>query len=184
LETVDFRHYSVFKRLIWFFSQATYQTQFLLLVYFSLRLLTNNEYNDLFMIIAPACLSVNVNWYFMVYSRQSSNIIDLHEQRYTTVISHIIDTVFIIAEFTTINNLQIKHVFYYLFYVIFGIIYTYFNYYIRNVWTYMYANLLTLNGWLIFIIIPSLVTQVFSLLFYLSSKIITNYKHKSLTKQK
>jgi len=141
-----------YRKIIWYFSQLTYQTQIILTIYFLLKFKKINfSFNHLlFKIIAPACLCVNIQYFLILFPKRKKNDgtqFDIHDMEYNSIVPHLLDSIIIFIELLHLENFHLKHIFLYLYYLIFAISFTLFNKFIRNQWTYNLLILNKMSGW-------------------------------------
>lgn len=142
--TYDKKNY---KKILWYFSHFTFSNSFFLLSYFSLKILDFDS-NNLFITIAPISISVNLNYFLILYPKKN---IQLYELPYYSFVQHFMTTFIILNELKYIEYNTFYDVLNYNYFIIYGLSITYFNYYVRGVWTYGLANLYTKKGWKLFL---------------------------------
>lgn len=155
---------NIYRKIVWFFSQITYLSNFLLLIYFILKLLNFNT-NMLFITIAPICLSVNLNYFLVLYPKKN---IKLYEIQFHSLVLHFVTTFIIINELKYITYNSFYNVLEYNYFIIFGILITILNYNIRGIWSYGICNLFTKKGWKFFFL--------FNIISFISSLFLYFYK--------
>lgn len=136
----------IHRKILWYFSHFTYSNSIILLSYFTLKAF-NYNCNELFVIIAPISMSVNLNYFIVLYPKKN---IKLYELSYHSFVQHFMTTFIILNElqFVEYSSNDILKYNYFIFY---GFSMTIFNYYIRNIWTYGIANLYSYRGWKLFL---------------------------------
>lgn len=142
--TLDKSHY---RKLLWYFSHFTFSNSFLLTSYFILKFF-NLNYDNLFITMAPISLSVNLNYFLILYPKRN---IRLYELSYYSYVQHLMTTFIILNELPYIEYSTVYQIFNYNYFILYSIFITYLNYYMRGVWTYGIANLYTQKGWYLFI---------------------------------
>ena len=136
-----------YRKILWYFSHFTFSNSVFLLSYFSLKMLEFNT-NQLFITIAPISLSVNLNYFLILYPKK--NIL-LYELPYYSFVQHFMTTFIIMNELKYIEYNSYYDILNYNYFILYGVLITYFNYYIRGVWTYGLANLYSYKGWKLFL---------------------------------
>ena len=136
------------RKILWYFSHFTYSNSIMLLLYFSLKVFTNNYYNydNLFAIIAPVSLSINLNYFIILYPKKNILIYDLP---YYSFVQHFMTTFIILNELQFVEY-SFYDIFLYNYFILYGIGITFLNYYKRGIWTYGFANLYSYEGWNLF----------------------------------
>ena len=134
------------RKLLWYFSHFTFSNGIFLLSYFGYKLFSDN-YNIYFITIAPISLSVNINYFLILYPKKN---IKLYELPYYSFSLHFMTLFIIFNELQYIKYNSIYEIFYYNYFILYGALITFFNFYIRKVWTYGIVNLYTLKGWGLF----------------------------------
>lgn len=135
------------RKILWYFSHFTFSNSVSLLSYFVLKIFEFNT-NQIFITIAPISLSVNLNYFLILYPKK--NIL-LYELPYYSFVQHFMTTFIIINELKYIEYNSFYDILNYNYFILYGVLITYFNYYIRGVWTYGIANLYTYKGWKLFL---------------------------------
>jgi len=138
------------KKILWYLSHFTYSNTLLLTIYFGLRLF-DYKYDQLFLSISPIALSVNINYFLILYpkERQTKNI-KLYQLSYHNIVQHYFTTFIILNELKYVEYDHYYYILNYNYVILYGIAITYFNYYYRNIWTYGIADLYTYKGWKLF----------------------------------
>jgi hypothetical protein len=136
----------IHKKILWYFSHFTYSNSIILLSYFTLKVF-NYNCNELFVIISPISLSINLNYFIILYPKK---IIKLYELPYYSLVQHFMTTFIILNElqFVEYSSNDILKYNYFIFY---GVLMTFLNYNFRGVWTYGLANLYSYKGWKLFL---------------------------------
>jgi hypothetical protein len=139
-----------YRKLLWYFSHFTFSNSFLLTCYFILKFFNYNynyNYDNLFITIAPISLSVNLNYFLILYPKRN---IRLYELSYYSYVQHLMTTFIILNELSYIEYASAYQIFNYNYFILYGVLITYLNYYMRGIWTYGIANLYTQRGWMLF----------------------------------
>lgn len=155
---------NIYRKILWYFSQITYSSNFFLLIYFILKIFKFDT-NILFIIIAPICLSVNLNYFLVLYPKKS---IKLYEIPFHSLVLHFMTTFIIINELKYITYNSFSDVLQYNYFVIYGILITILNYNVRGIWSYGISNLFTKKGWKFFF--------QFNIISFISSLFLYLYK--------
>jgi hypothetical protein len=150
-----------YKKILWYFSQFTYSSNFIFFIYYMLKIV-NYNCNSLFVLISPILLSVNINYFLILYPKKN---IKLYELEYQSLIHHLINTFIILYEIKNIIYYSYLSILLFNYYIAYGILITFINFYYRNIWTYDIANLYTLSGWKLFLQFY-IVSFIMSLLLY------------------
>ena len=134
---------TLFKKMVWYFSQVTYQIQLLLAIYFGMRLLGYK--NDIFykMIAAPSLL-VSVQYFLLLNPK--IKLKDLHKFTYCNIISHLFNSLIILMELKSIKTFRFIEAFYCFPIIIISLLIIQYNYSIRKIWTYNLLNIKTKLG--------------------------------------
>lgn len=136
----------IHRKILWYFSHFTYSNSIILLSYFTLKVF-NYDCNELFVIIAPISLSVNLNYFIVLYPKKN---IKLYELPYYSLVQHFMTTFIILNELQFIEYSS-NDILKYNYFIFYGVSMTILNYYSRGVWTYGLANLYSLKGWKLFL---------------------------------
>ncbi len=136
-----------YKKILWYFSHFTFSNSVSLLLYFTLKMFEFNT-NELFIAIAPISLSVNLNYFLILYPKKNILLYDLP---YYSFVQHFMTSFIIINELEYIEYDSFYDILNYNYFILYGILITYFNYYIRGVWTYGIVNLYSYKGWKLFL---------------------------------
>lgn len=155
---------NIYRKILWYFSQITYSSNFFLLIYFILKIFKFNT-NILFIIIAPVCLSVNLNYFLILYPKKN---IKLYQIPFHSLVLHFMTTFIIINELKYITYNSFYDVLQYNYFVLYGIIITILNYNVRGIWSYGISNLFTKKGWKFFF--------QFNIISFISSLFLYLYK--------
>mgnify|MGYP001023910423 CR=1 FL=1 len=155
---------NIYRKILWYFSQITYSSNFFLLIYFILKIFKFDT-NILFKIIAPICLSVNLNYFLVLYPKKN---IKLYEIPFHSLVLHFMTTFIIINELKYITYNSFNDVLQYNYFVLYGIIITILNYNVRGIWSYGVSNLFTKKGWKFFF--------QFNIISFISSLFLYLYK--------
>lgn len=155
---------NIYRKILWYFSQITYSSNFFLLIYFILKIFKFDT-NILFKIIAPICLSVNLNYFLVLYPKKN---IKLYEIPFHSLVLHFMTTFIIINELKYITYNSFNDVLQYNYFVLYGIIITILNYNVRGIWSYGISNLFTKKGWKFFF--------QFNIISFISSLFLYLYK--------
>lgn len=153
---------NIYRKILWYFSQITYSSNFFLLIYFILKIFKFDT-NILFIIIAPICLSVNLNYFLVLYPKKN---IKLYEIPFHSLVLHFMTTFIIINELKYITYNSFSDVLQYNYFVIYGILITILNYNVRGIWSYGISNLFTKKGWKFFFQF-NIISFILSLFLYL-----------------
>tara|TARA_B100000424_G_scaffold253720_1_gene231128 strand:- start:607 stop:1335 length:729 start_codon:yes stop_codon:yes gene_type:complete len=148
-------------KIMWYFSQITHQTQFLLFLYFLLAFF-NNKSDLYFKIIAPLCLTVSALYFYLLFPKQNQKIYQLS---FCNFFSHFMIIFLVFGELYYVKNYNFNETSYCLIFLISTIIITFINYGIRGVWSYNLIKLNEFYGWLL-IVKTVLVIYFFSFLLY------------------
>jgi len=153
------------KKILWYFSQITYQVQILLCVYFGLRLFTGHNYDIFYKIIAPISLLVSIIFFGLLYPKTG-----IHKMVYSNIISHGFNSLVILLELSVIKSYKFKEIFYCLSATIPSLFILIYNYNIRKIWTYNLLNIQNING-------RKIISKSIILVLVLSSilKLVHNY---------
>lgn len=155
---------NIYRKILWYFSQITYSSNFFLLIYFILKIFKFDT-NILFKIIAPICLSVNLNYFLVLYPKKN---IKLYEIPFHSLVLHFMTTFIIINELKYITYTSFNDVLQYNYFVLYGILITILNYNVRGIWSYGISNLFTKKGWKFFF--------QFNIISFISSLFLYLYK--------
>ena len=136
-----------YKKILWYFSHFTYSNSIFLLSYFTLKTF-NINLNNFYVTIAPITLSVNLNYFLILYPKKN---IKIYELPYYSLVQHFMTTFIVFNELKYIEYNSFYDIFSYNYFILYGISITFFNYYIRGVWTYGIANMYTKKGWKLFL---------------------------------
>ena len=136
-----------YKKILWYFSHFTYSNTIFLLSYFTLKTFDINV-NDFYITIAPVTLSINLNYFLILYPKKN---IKIYELPYSSLVQHFMTTFIVFNELKYIEYNSFYDIFSYNYFILYGILITFFNYYIRGVWTYGIANMYTKKGWKLFL---------------------------------
>ena len=63
-----------YKKILWYFSHFTFSNSVSLLLYFTLKMFEFNT-NELFIAIAPISLSVNLNYFLILYPKKKYTVV-------------------------------------------------------------------------------------------------------------
>ena len=148
-------------KLIYYFSQFTHHTLFLLFFYFFSCLL-NYKSEKYFKIIAPISLTISVLYFYYLYPKQNINI---HNLSYSSFYSHFMIIFLIFGELFYIDGFTLSETSNCLVFLIVGVLVTIINYMVRGVWTYNIVKLDSLKGWVL-INQTILIMYGFSFMFY------------------
>jgi len=148
-------------KLIWYISQITHQSQYLLFIYFIFALCGNKQ-DGYFKIIAPLCLTVSALYFYLLYPKQSLKIYQLS---FYNFFAHFMIIFLVFGELYYVKNYNFNETGYCLIFFITTIIITLINYGLRGVWTYDLIKLNKLSGWLL-VSKTVLVIYCFSFLLY------------------
>jgi hypothetical protein len=135
------------RKILWYLSHFTYSNSIFLVTYFFLKIFYSNL-NIYFICIAPISLSVNLNYFLILYPKRK---IKLYELSYSSFTNHFMTTFIVLNEIKYINYYSFYDIFYYNYFILYGILITFLNYYIRNVWTYGILDLYSIKGWKLFL---------------------------------
>ena len=138
---------NIYRKILWYFSQFTFSNSIFLLLYFMFKILQFNT-DKLFIIISPISISINLNYFLILYPKK---YIRLYELPFYSFVQHFMTTFIILDELQYIEYNNLYEIFYYNYFILYGILITYFNYYVRGFWTYGIANLYTYKGWKLFL---------------------------------
>ena len=156
----------IYKKTLWYLSHFTFSNSCFLTAYFFFRIL-NYNFNIFFISIGPICLSINLNYFLILYPKKG---IKLYELSYISFVQHFMTTFIVFNELKYIEYNSFYDIFYYNYFILYGVLMTFSNYYIRNIWTYGIANLYSIKGWKLFL--------QFNIISFISS--ISLYSVKSL----
>lgn len=131
-------------KIMWYVSQLTYTSNMILFFYYFMRYFTGNNYDTYFKIISPISLSVNTNYFLILYPEKN---IQLFELPYHSMVSHFMTTFLIIIENKHIQWNNYSETFYYNYLILLFIFITGVNYKYRRIWTYNKLNLFTLKSY-------------------------------------
>ena len=169
----DTKDKNITSKIMWYFSQITYQSEFLILIYFGLRTFTKYKFDILFATIAPYCLTKNIHYFYLLYPKYAKKLnTNLSKLDYSNLSVHLIDTIFIILEAISITY-KFSYLFFHLVYIIFAIFIILLNKFFRNTWSYKFLNLNNLDGWT-YVYIYILTNQIFSFFLYFINKLYNN----------
>lgn len=157
------------RKLVYYISHLTNTSSLILTMYFMLKLLYY-QYDDLFILISPISLSVNFNYFMILYPHKNQK---LYELNYYSIITHLMTTFIIQCELYNINYKNIYQCFYFFIYMIIAMFINLFNYYYRGIWTYGICDMYRFRGWLLFIIF-STTSTFFSLGLYYYNNYLNN----------
>ena len=73
----DTKDKNITNKIMWYFSQITYQSEFLILIYFGLRIFTKYKFDILFATIAPYCLTKNIHYFYLLYPKYAKKLIQI-----------------------------------------------------------------------------------------------------------
>jgi hypothetical protein len=156
------------KKLIYYLSHLTNSSSFILTFYLFIRLI-DIQYDELFILISPISLSVNLNYFLILHP---SRDITLYEMSYKSIVNHFMTTFIVFYE---INNIEYDYSYLFMIYMLYAFIMNIFNYYYRSVWTYGICNLYELKGWILFVLFTT-TSFIFNLiLYYYNYYIKSNY---------
>ena len=96
------------RKCVWYLSQVTFQSQILLTAYFIFDSMNINS-TKLLMTVAPACLAVNIQYFLLIFPRENTKIFKLE---YATLLSHGLNTIFIILKCIDLPLFPIQYLFY------------------------------------------------------------------------
>ena len=169
----DTKDKNITKKIMWYFSQITYQSELLLLVYFGLRVFTKYNFDILFAVIAPYCLTKNLHYFYILYPKyHKNNNFNLSKLDYSNLSVHLVDTIFIILESISIAY-KFNYIFLHLIYTVVAVMIILLNKYVRNTWSYNFINLNNIDGWS-YIYFYILTNQIFSFFLYFINKLYNN----------
>jgi hypothetical protein len=132
-----------YRKILWYFSHFTFSNSIFLLTYFTLKSIDYNI-NTLFVVIAPISMSININYFLILYPQRN---IKLYELPYYSFVQHFMTTIIILNELKYIEYKYFYDIFKYNYFILYGISITFVNYYIRDIWTYGIINLYSHKGW-------------------------------------
>ena len=169
----DTKDKNIANKIMWYFSQITYQSELLLLIYFGLRIFTKYKFDILFATIAPYCLTKNIHYFYLLYPKYAKKLnTNLSKLDYSNLSVHLIDTIFIILESISIAY-KFNYIFLHLIYTVVAVMITLLNKYVRNTWSYNFINLNNIDGWS-YIYSYILINQIFSFFLYFINKLYNN----------
>ena len=164
---------SVPKKIMWYLSQMTYQTQLLLVLYFVLKVATDGAWlRTYFMIVAPACLAVNAQYFILLYpSKLDKNpLLDIYELSFQSLLPHLLDTIFIVLETLTMHKFPASSMLFHFIYIMMAGGVVFINYAYRKVWSYgSVFDMTTSAGWVNFLK-TSAITQTFAIVLFTINK--------------
>ena len=134
-------------KVILYLSRFTYSNSLFLLFYFLMKLF-NYDCNLYFITLAPISFSVNINYFIILYPKKN---IKLYQLSYHSFVQHFMTTFIVLNELPYIHYDSIYDIFYYNYFIIYGVIITLINYNVRNIWTYTIINLYSFRGWFLFL---------------------------------
>jgi hypothetical protein len=125
---------SVERKLIYYLSHLTNSSSLILTFYLFLRLI-DIRYDELFVLISPISLSVNLNYFLILHPSRG---ITLYDMSYKSIVNHFMTTFIIINELYYIDYF---YSYYFMIYMVYEFFMNIFNYYYRHVWTYGICNI-------------------------------------------
>ena len=168
---------TITRKFFWYFSQITYQSQILLLVYFGIKLFSKTNMDFMFKIIAPISLTVTIQYLLLLYPKRKpvNNKKGIHTFSFISFVPHILNFFIIFIELNNIKTYHLNETFLYLFYCVFILLSVYVNYIIRKVWTYNLLDLTKVKGKKLFGY-SIIILQVSSFILYYLHKLKIKYK--------
>ena len=166
-------------KILWYISQITYQTQFMLWLYFMLQIFSLEPNGseialNIFHIFAPICITVNVQYFLLLFPKMKNKNgipMKLYDLSFSSIIPHLLDTFLILMELYNINSYDWNDTLQHLVFLPPTIVIVLFNYIIRGVWSYDLIKLNELRGWKL-VGSTVVMNQIFSLILKLAQTIM------------
>ena len=159
--------------VIGYLSQMTFQTQLLLVLYFVLKVATDGAWlQTYFMIVVPACLAINAQYFILLYPSQldKNPLFDIYELSFTSLLPHLLDTIFIVLETLTMHKLPASSMLFHFIYILMAVGVVFINYAYRKVWAYgSIFDMTSSTGWVNFLKTTA-ITQAFAIVLFTINK--------------
>lgn len=136
---------SLFKKIIWYLSQFTYQKQLIFLFYFYLKFKNYKNLERFLKIIAPPMMIINLFYFkylFPNYTKQcSEKNYKLYELSFYDIFPHLLDSIIIILELSSLSSYKFNDIHLPIYFQLMMLISVIINYKIRKVWSYNIVDL-------------------------------------------